>query len=78
MTKDEHDSLVLQEEEDDQDLIEEELEDYHKAYLNAIMDLQRQYNLRRKNLVVDPPKKDLEGKASASHPSKNQPRREMV
>ena len=44
VTKSEHDSFVSQEEEDDQEPIEEESEDYHKAYLNAIMDLQRQYN----------------------------------
>ena len=42
VTKDEHDNFVSQEEgEDDQDLTVEESEDYHKAYLNAIMDLQK-------------------------------------
>ena len=71
VTKDERDSFVSQEEEDDQDPIEEEFEDYHKAYLDAMMDLQRQYNLRNKNVVVDPPKKTLEGQASTSHPTKN-------
>lgn len=57
---------------------EEQSKDYHKAYLNDMMDLQRQYNLRSKNVVVDPPKKDLEGQAIASHPTKNFPRREMA
>ena len=43
VTKDEHDSFVSQEEEeDDQDLVEEESKDYHKAYLNAMIDLQKQ------------------------------------
>ena len=42
VTKDEHDNFLLQEEEDGLDLVEEEYEDYHKAYLNAMMDLQRQ------------------------------------
>ena len=78
MTKDEHDNFVLQEEEDDQELVEEEFEDYHKSHLNAMMDLQRQYNLRTRNVVVDPPKKAPKGQALASQPTKNQPRREMV
>ena len=66
MTKDEHDHFVSQEEKDDQDLVEEEFEDYHKAYLNAMMELKRKYDLRRKNVAVDPPKRALEGQASAS------------
>ena len=61
VTKSEHDNFVSQEEEDDQDLIEEYSEDYHKAYLNSMMDLQRKYNLRNRNVVVDPPKKAPEG-----------------
>ena len=58
--------------------MEEESEDYHKAYLNAITDLQRKYNLRNISVVVDPPKKAPECQASASHPAKSQPRREVV
>ena len=42
------------------------------------MNLQRKYNLRNKNVVVDPPIEAPEGRASASQPTKNQPRREMV
>ena len=62
LTKDEHDNFVSQEEEeDDQDLVEEESEDYQKAYLNAMMDFQKKYNLRSINVMVDPPKKALEG-----------------
>ena len=78
MTKYEHDSFVLQEEEGDQDPTKEEFEDYHKAYLNAMMDLQRQYNLRNINVVVDPPKNTPEGQALASQPAKNHPGREMM
>ena len=69
---------MSQEDEDDQEPIEKESEDYHKAYLNAITNLQRKYNLRNKNVVVDPLKKDPEGQASTSQPAKNQPRREVV
>ena len=78
VTKDEHDSFVSQEGKDDQEPIKEESKEYHMTYLNAIMDLQRKYNLRNKNVVVDPPKKDLEGQASTSHLAKNLPRREVV
>ena len=35
-TKSEHDNFVSQEDEGDQETIEEESEDYHKAYLNAM------------------------------------------
>ena len=79
MTKDEHDSFVSQEEEeDDEYLVEEESEDYQKDYLNAMMDFQKQYNLTSINLVVDPPKKALEGQALASHLTRNLPKREVV
>ena len=77
LTKDEHDIFVSQEEEDDQDLVEDE-SDYHKAYLNVMMDLQKQYNLRRRNVVANPPKKAPEGHASSSQHAKNLPRREVV
>ena len=66
VTKSEHDNYVSQEEEDDQEPIEEGSEDYHKAYLNVMMDLQRKYNLRRRNALVDPPKKAPEVQTSAS------------
>ena len=36
VTKSEHDHFVSQEDEDDQEPVEEEFEDYHKAYLNAM------------------------------------------
>ena len=54
---------MSQEDEGDQEPRDKEFEDYHKAFLNAMPDLQRQYNLRNKNVVVGPPKKDLEGQA---------------
>ena len=69
---------MSQKDEDDQEPMEEESEDYDKAYLNSITNLQRQYNLRNKNVVVDPPKKAPEGQTSASQPAKSQPRREVM
>ena len=76
LTKGEHDSFVSQE--DDEGLVEEECKDYQKSYLNSMMYLQKQYNLRRINIVVDPPKKSLERQALASLPAKNMPRREVL
>lgn len=62
LTKDEHDNFVSQEEEeDDQDLVKEESEDYQKAYLIAMVVFQKKYNLRSRNVLVDPPKKAREG-----------------
>ena len=63
LTKEEHDNFVSHEEEEEnyQGLVEEESEDCQKAYLNTMMDLQRQYNLRNMNVVIDPPKKAPEG-----------------
>ena len=78
VTKDKHDNFVSQEDEGDKETREEESKDYHKAYLNAMLDLSRQYNLRNGNVVVGPPKKALEGQTSASHPAKNQHMKEVV
>ena len=78
MTKDEHDIFLSEErEEGDEDLVDEESKDYHKAYINAMMDLQKKYNLRRRNVVVDPPKRTPEGQASASHPTTHLPREKL-
>ena len=43
-----------------------------------MMDFQKKYNLRRKNMMVDPPKKAPEGQTLASQSNKNLPRREVV
>ena len=40
--KSEHDNFVSQEDEDDEEPKEEEFEDYHKAYLNAITDFSKE------------------------------------
>lgn len=58
MTKDEHDSFLSEgREEGNENLVKGESDEYHKAYLNVMMDFQKKYNLRRINVVVDPPKK---------------------
>ena len=41
------------------------------------MDFQKNYNLRSRNIVVDSPKKALEGQTSTSHPTKNMQREEV-
>jgi len=69
---------VSQEDGCDQEPREEESENYHKAYLNAMPHLQTQYNFRNINVVVGPPKKAPEGQTSASQPTKNQHRKEVM
>ena len=43
-----------------------------------MMDFQKKYNLRRRNVVVGPPKRAPEGQTLACQPAKNLPRREVV
>ena len=78
VTNDQHDNFVSQEDEGDQELIWDESEDSHTAYLNVLSEFNRQYELRNKNVVVAPPKKVTQGQASTSHPAKIQPRKEVV
>ena len=69
VTKDQHDNLVSQEDEDDQEPMGEESEDSHTFYLNACLvfnEDHRHYELRIKNMVVAPPKKVTQGQALAS------------
>ena len=61
VTKDQHDNFVTQEDEDDQEPIEDELENSHIAYLNALLEFNRQYDLRNRSVVVAPPKKVTQG-----------------
>jgi hypothetical protein len=42
-----------------------------------MMDFKKKYNLRRRNVVVYPPKKALEGHPSVSHPTRNLTRTEV-
>ena len=76
--KDQHDIFVSQEDEGDQEPIGEESENSHNAYLNALSEFNRKYELRNKNVGVAPPKKVIDDQASASHPTKVQPRKEVV
>ena len=78
VTKDQHDNFVTQEDEGDQEPIGNESEDPHTAYLNALSEFNRQYDLRNISVVVAPPKKVTQGQASASQPAKIQPRKEVV
>ena len=57
VTKDQHDNFVTQEDEGDQDPIGDESEDSHTAYLNALSEFNRKYELRNINVVVGPPKR---------------------
>ena len=57
VTKDQHDNFVIQEDEGDQEHIRSDLEDPHIAYLNALSEFNRQYELRNRSVGVSPPKK---------------------
>ena len=57
VTKDQHDNFVTQEDEGDQEPIRNESEDSHTAYLNALLEFNRQYELRNKSVGVAPPRR---------------------
>ena len=61
VTKSEHENFVSQEDEGDQEPLGDESEDSHIAYLNALSEFNRQYELRNKSVVVAPPKKVIQG-----------------
>ena len=69
---------MTQEDEGDQEPIGDESEDSHTAYLNALSEFNRQYDLRNRSVGVSPPKRVPQGQASASQPAKAQPRKEVV
>ena len=57
VTKDQHDNFVTQEDEGDQEPIGNESEDPHTAYLNALSEFNRQYELRNRSVGVAPPRR---------------------
>ena len=69
---------MSQEDEGDQEPIGDESEDSHTTYLNALSEFNRKYELRNRSVVLAPPKKVIHGQASASQPTKIQPRKEVV
>lgn len=66
VTKDQHDNFVSQEDEGDQEPIGEESKGPHTAYINALSEFNRQYELRNKSVGATPFKKVTDGQASAS------------
>ena len=78
VTKDRHDNFVTQEDGVDQEPIGNESEDSHTAYLNALSEFNRQYDLRNRSVGVAPPKRVPSGQTSPSQPVKAQPRKEVV
>ena len=48
---------MTQEDEGDQEPIKDESKDSHTAYLNALSEFNRKYDLRNISVVVAPPKK---------------------
>lgn len=69
---------MTQEDEGDQEPIGDESEDSHIAYLNALLEFNRQYDLRNGSVEVALLKKVIQGQASASQPTNTQPRKKVV
>ena len=69
---------MTQEDEDDQEPIGNKSEDPHTAYLNALSEFNRKYELRNRSVGVAPPRRVPHGQASASQPAMAQPRKEVV
>ena len=69
---------MTQEDEGGQEPIGNESKDSHTAYLNALLEFNRQYDLRNGSVGVAPPKKVTQGQALASQHAKTQSRKEVV
>jgi hypothetical protein len=55
-----------------------EKEDYRKGYHNAIMEFQKQYNLKNKKTVANPPKDPKADMPSSSHQEKDLPKKDTL
>ena len=73
MTKEEHDRSFQQQ--DDNLLIRESTE-YRIGYKNEVLDVQIQYNLRNRNIVINPNKYPID-QPSTSQPKKYFPKKNM-
>ena len=78
VTNDRHDNFVIQEDEGGQELKENEEEDPHTTYLNALSKFNRKYELRNRSVGVSPPRRVPQDQASASQHPKIPLRKEMV
>lgn len=67
MTKEENDRSFKEE---DDNLLIMESNEYKRGYQNSVLDVQRQYNLRNRNVVINP-NKDLVDQPSTSQPKKD-------
>ena len=57
ITKDQHDNFVTQQDEGDPRPLGQDSESSHRAYLNALLEFNMQYELRNKTVEVAPPGK---------------------
>ena len=78
ITKDQHDNFVTQQDEGDPGPSGQESESSHIAYLNALLEFNRQYELRNRTMGVAPPGKVIQGQVSVVQPTKAQLRKEVV
>jgi hypothetical protein len=76
LTKEEHDQFMNANDkfmQDNDDMLSMETKDFKKGYQNAIMQLQKQYNLRSKKVPTNPPKGNPTRKIRINTPSSSQP-----
>jgi hypothetical protein len=79
LTKEEHDKFI---EENDKfmqernDMLLMETKEYKKGYQNAIMQFQKQYNLRNKKVLANPQKGNPPKEPQANLPSSSQPKKD--
>jgi hypothetical protein len=81
LTKEEHDQFmdaneIFMQDNDERLLVEKE--DYQTGLQNAIMQFQKQYNLRNKKVSANPPKGNLTKEAQNNIPSSIQPKKDSV
>jgi hypothetical protein len=81
LTKEEHDRFmdandIFMQENDERLSVEKE--DYQKGLQNAIMQLQKQYNLRSKKVPANPPKGNPTKESQNNTPSSSQPKRTLL
>jgi hypothetical protein len=79
LTKEEHDQFMDANDkfmQENDDMLSMETKEYKKGYQNAIMQFQKQYNLRNKKVPANPPKGNPTREPQVNLPSSSQPKKD--
>jgi ribonuclease HI len=79
LTKEEHDKFMDENDkfmQENDDMLSMETKEYKKGYQNAIMQFQKQYNLRNKKVLANPQKGNPTKEPQANLPSSSQPKKD--